>query len=561
MKAAAFLPSACLVALAAPAAAQWQATTFNLNGGWNAIYLHGDASHATPDVLFNTGPALNIVEIWRWNPNPTQVQFTTDPMIPAPGTPEWSTWYRNPAEGQTTTLTALTGPAAYLVKCTGTTASNYAVSLTQKPLPPSANWVRNGANLLGFPTNATGGFPTFSNYFTTFPAAIAANAKVFKYVGGDLGPTNPIQVFSPTFEPLNRNSAYWFEAEVVGNFYAPIEVSTSLPTGLDFGRTRSLATVRLRNRTSAVVTMTVDSLPSDPQPAGQPDVTAPAPLKRRIFDTGTNQYIEAAISWPINEVVAPQSSVEIVFAIDRGSMSANLTDLYASLLKITDSGNRMEVCLPVSAQPASLAGLWVADVGVTDVESLPSPGGTGVLRPFTLRYLMHVDDGGTARLLSQVFTGVLDASGEFGVCTIESALMQDHKATATRMVAAHMPLDLVLLPDSGSVELGETAEWIIAMPFNNKTSPFVHQYHPDHDNKDARLQPVGAGVESCTVSRAVSFDFAASPPPGTSATGWGTTILGGTYSETVTGAHRHAITASGTFTFRRVNDIGSITTP
>ena len=97
------------------------------------------------------------------------------------------------------------------------------------------------------------------------------------------------------------------------------------------------------------------------------------------------------------------------------------------------------------------------------------------------------------------------------------------------------------------------------MPFNDKTNPFVHQYHPDHDNKDARFNPVGAGVESYTITRAVSFSFLASPPPGTPSTGWGTTVLGGDYAETMTGAHRDAITSSGTFTFRRVNDIGAVT--
>lgn len=34
--------------LAASAPAQWQSTTYALKGGWNAIYLHGDASYAPP---------------------------------------------------------------------------------------------------------------------------------------------------------------------------------------------------------------------------------------------------------------------------------------------------------------------------------------------------------------------------------------------------------------------------------------------------------------------------------------------------------------------------------
>jgi hypothetical protein len=70
--------------------AQWITESYALKGGWNAIYLHGDATHDTPAGLFASGDGLNIEEVWRWNPNPNQVQFTTSPQLPSPGTPEWS---------------------------------------------------------------------------------------------------------------------------------------------------------------------------------------------------------------------------------------------------------------------------------------------------------------------------------------------------------------------------------------------------------------------------------------------------------------------------------------
>ena len=86
--------------LAATAHAQWQSTTYTLKSGWNSIYLHGDATHATPDELFAAYPA--VTEVWRWNPNPNQVGFTTTPLLPSNGTPEWSKWVRG-------------GPAASLI--------------------------------------------------------------------------------------------------------------------------------------------------------------------------------------------------------------------------------------------------------------------------------------------------------------------------------------------------------------------------------------------------------------------------------------------------------------
>ncbi len=549
----------CLL-LSGAAHAQWQSTTYTLKGGWNSIYLHGDASYATPDVLFSSGDALNIEEVWRWNPNPTQVQFTADPLIPSAGTPEWSTWYRgNPTASS---LATLTGQTAYLVKCAGTSGTTYSVQIKHRPLPPSSNWVRNGANLLGFPTFKSGAnFPVMSSYFATFPAAVAANTKIYKYVGGDLGPGNPLQIFSPTFEQLDRNQAYWFNAEVVGSFYAPIEIAPTQLSGLEFGRTRSIIAVRLRNRTSATVTMTITPTDSAAAPDGQTGVNGAVPLTRRTFNTSTSEYEETPISGAFTQVLGPQVSVEIEIGVARGSMSSSSSAFYASFLKFTDSSNLMEVYLPASAQPASMAGLWMGDVVVSQVTSTVagSPGST-TLRSFPLRYLLHVDNTNNPRLLSQIFTGVLAAApNNQGVCTFESALKADSKRSAMRMVAAHMPLDLALAPTSGTVALGSTAQWTLPLPFDNKVNPMVHQYHPDHDNKDARRQPTENGVESHTITRTVSFQFLSAPPVGTSGTGWGTTVLGGNYSETITGVHKLPLTTAGTFTFRRVNDIGEIT--
>ena len=82
-----------LLGLCLNAHAQWQTTTYTLKGGWNAIHLSGDASYNTIENLL---PAT-VEEVWRWNPNPNQVQFTSSPLIPSAGTPEWSTWRRSGA--------------------------------------------------------------------------------------------------------------------------------------------------------------------------------------------------------------------------------------------------------------------------------------------------------------------------------------------------------------------------------------------------------------------------------------------------------------------------------
>jgi len=553
------LRALCLIALgsllfAATAHAQWQNTTYTLKGGWNSIYLHGDASYASLETIFASQTAVQ--EVWRWNPNPDQVQFTTSQLIPTAGTAEWTTWVRG---GSSNSLVQLMGQTAYLVKCVGTTSNSYSVTIPQKVLPPSANWVRNGANLMGFPSLKNGGlYPTMGSYFATFPAAIASNVKIYKYVGGDLGPGNPLQVFSTSTERLDRNQAYWFDSKVVGDFYAPIEISLSNGSGIDFGRTGSTVTMRLLNRSSTVSTVTIAPVSSSNAPTGQEEITASVPLRRRTFDTATSSWIETTISAAFTEVVGPNAAVELTFGIDRAAMAGGSNAFYASMLRLTASSNLYEILLPVTARKASLAGLWLGDAVVGGVESKTAGyTGTATAQTYNLRYIVHVDDAGSARVLSQVYLGQLAGeSPQQGICTAESALSVADKASARRIVAAHLPLDRVL--DGGTMALGGSMSCTISTPFNDPTSPFVHQYHPDHDNKSGTTA-LEAGQESYDLGRAVTFAISASAPAGVPATGYGSSVIAGDYTEVLTGLRKDSVTVTGTFTLRRVSEIGVLT--
>jgi hypothetical protein len=542
------------------AQAQWQSSTYALKGGWNAIYLHGEASYATLDTLFAAHPG--VLEVWRWNPNPDQVQFTSTPLIPATGTPEWSTWAR---DGSVATLARMSGQAGYLVKCAGTATTNYSVTIPQRMLPPSTDWVRNGANLLGFPTKQSGSYPTFSNYFATFPAAIAANTKIYKYVGGTISSANPMQIFAPTIDRVDRNQAYWFDSKVVGNFYAPLQITLSQASGMDFGRTGEVITALLQNRASTAMTVTIAPVSSNAAPSGQEAITGVVPLTRRLFDSGAAAWVSTPIATSFSVVVAPLSSLELSFGIDRVAMTGTPEAFYASLLRFTDAGNQFDILIPATARKTSLAGLWIGDAQVTAVKSKAQADAiTPTGRSYPLRYIVHVADNGTARVLSQVFMGTLAAApNEFGLCTGESGLKSDAKATAARISSVHMPLGRVLdgANGSGSVAIPGMMTRTISVPFDDPTNPFVHQYHPDHDNKDARGNALPTGFESYNIEREVTFTFTPAPPAGSSVTsGWGSSVIGGKYEETVLGLHKdtNGLKIEGTFELRRASEIGSI---
>ena len=125
-----------------------------------------------------------------------------------------------------------------------------------------------------------------------------------------------------------------------------------------------------------------------------------------------------------------------------------------------------------------------------------------------------------------------------------------------------MPTSIRYIPGSGAIATDSTLTWSIPILFNDPTNPFVHNYHPDHDNLDAKGNPLPQGKESFTITRKCDFRFTATPPDGKYVAGWGTTVLGGTYSESISGLHKQDLTVGGTFRMQRVSEIATIdTTP
>lgn len=551
--------------------AQWKTEKYSLKAGWNGIYLHGDASHFTPAQLFQAYPA--VTEVWRWNPNPDQIQFSTSPAVPDATSSEWTIWKRNdPTEQQ---LTKLIGQSAYLIYWDSTVAPATDVLIAQKPMPPSATWLITGANFMGFPADPNSSTPTFANYFASFPVAITTPTKIYKYVGGELGLANPREVTSVGNEKVDRNTAYWFQAATVGDFTGLIEYELPGNAGLAFGRTAVALTVGVMNRSNTAVTLTISTQNSEAapiEPIAQPGVTGPVPITRRVLDSTTGAYTETPIIGSFSVTVPANGRMDLQFGIDRDQLTGSPSALYASLLRIKDSARFTDVFLPVTAQKATPAGLWIGEVNVDSVVSTVagSPGST-VARPFPLRLIIHVDDAGIARVLSQAFVGNLAATGNVpGICIFEGALWADSKADALRVASSQMPLDGVF-GAAGSFAVNGTLNYRIVLDHDDPTNPFVHTYHPDHDNLDARFSKTKllSGVESYTVTRDVTLRFTQAPPNGSTVSGWGTTVYGGTYTETISGLGgintgttnnrtKQPLTVGGSFSLRRVSEIAEI---
>jgi hypothetical protein len=143
-------------------------------------------------------------------------------------------------------------------------------------------------------------------------------------------------------------------------------------------------------------------------------------------------------------------------------------------------------------------------------------------------------------------------------------------ANARRLSAVHLPTSDVTTPTtnpwllSGALQPGSTLTTTINLPFDDHASnPFLHAYHPDHDNIDNRddtfQTPLLSGKESYDLRRVMTLSVTAPGNDFDSRTRGGTS-LEGNYAETVSFRMNQPATelkrfnVLGTFTLTRVTD-------
>ncbi|MCI0540982.1 MAG: hypothetical protein L0Z50_37755 [Verrucomicrobiales bacterium] len=603
-----------------PAYGQWLTQTNNLKSGWNSVYLHVDASHTTLDELVGADETSPIEEIWLWRPALPTGQFITSPQEPTSTDSQWSSWKR--VESSTSPLQRLVGNAAYLVRLPNDVAE-YAWSVKGQPLVPSYRWTLTGLNFVGFPTPPTAP-PSFEAFLAPVPDLLPG-LEIYNYHNG-----NPHLLNAYSTTPVLRDQAYWMRAgNSYNEYFGPFQIVSAGPTGIRFGDSLGQTWVRLRNIAPGALTVTLRQIASETPPAGQPAIRGAAPMLLRGAINTTNltysytNLANGAQQWQLAPVGAPGSEVEIVIGLDRSQMSGSAGDLYAAILRFTDSLNLSEVDVPVSGQVASTAGLWVGSAAVDQVSHylksyaratneldftnllarlqlgegvngyhyewdpatqrvlvfggaenktgsylLDGPirvdSGT-VARPFPLRLIIH-NDGANSVLLQRAYQGIGLASNAV-VTTREDLLLASEMESTRRISAVHLPTSTSNTPMNlaGEMRVGGSLTTTVNLAFNDQaSSPFLHTYHPDHDNLDATFTAEQSlGVESYEVSRRMTLAFT---PPGDDfdgLTGGGLTVWGN-YAETVTfharGNHSQDFNVLGTFVLKRVSDIAALTT-
>ncbi len=194
-----------------------------------------------------------------------------------------------------------------------------------------------------------------------------------------------------------------------------------------------------------------------------------------------------------------------------------------------------------------------------------------VPRFFPLRLIVHnpPNNNGKAVLLQRVYVG-LNAYTNPVVSRTETALGSAFLASARRVSAAHLPWSQTNpgWEFDGKLGLSTTTKAIVTDDHNDHASnPFLHTYHPDHDNRDTAFANfLTQGSESYTVERSITLKVTAPTDDFASLTTASKT-LGGEYIETIKllglaragGVHdTRQFEVRGAFSLNRITDVPNL---
>jgi len=576
------------IGLVSSSPAQIITQTITLQPGWNAVWLEVQPADNATDTVFN---GLPLASVWTRLERLSSVDFIQNVSEEAFNEAGWQRWFPpSRTEAFLNNLFTVQANRAYLIKSTATAPVIW--NLTGRPALRRPAWVPDTFNLRGAPVDPATP-PTFLNFFRPSPAHYHA-------VTGQLRPIYRLHSASGEWQPVGANDsmrngeAYWIHTEGASDYLAPLDVQLDLGDGLDFGLELTELNLRLRNRRATPANAQVTDL-----------APGASLLSHYIFDPqlgGQWPHLPAALALPLNA----GAETRLRLAVRRQDQPGSH---YQSVLAVRDgAGTRLLV--PVSAEkftsatatgeaPAlqgrpglrapiddarARAGLWVGTAtinAVSEAHAADPTNPTPVKSELSLRLILHVDSAGQTRLLKEViqmwrdgtYTNdangdqVVDRPGEYVLLTDDSliplfsgAAVRDGESVGRRVSTIGYDFPAVLTNNflnlAGFFALNQALTGTLSMPHDHPTNPFLHRYHPDHDNLNARFD--GPAVEAYAIARQIELSFTAAPPDGPAAPDFGYNEMGGTYRENITGLHKNAIQLGGTFRLSRVSLIAQL---
>jgi hypothetical protein len=390
------------------------------------------------------------------------------------------------------------------------------------------------------------------------------------------------RIVAPARDRPRPGVAYWIACARAPAYQSALQV-TAPGAGLEFGPVLVRQDLTIRNvHPTDTLTACVVQRDSEAAPltGGFPELAGPVPLSYRARTTSNTWFWLEFPAAGVTQTLAPGESWRLRLGVRRSAFAPYTPQgtngaSYQSILEVTDSAQSLLVRVPVVAQkPEGIIvggapetyddnqGLWIGTVKADRVNA-PAYGGTNLLStpaPLSFRLLVHVDGYGQARLLQRVLlawdstlTNAPHTNGTYALYAQERAVPSTATDVNRISSVGFAPMIPLLLTGSFTNTLSGT----VTVRFDDPCNPFLHRYHPLHDNQDWDFRPYTNAVETRTIVRDITLSFGADT--NTSANPfYGVDTVSGIYHETLASLRAQPIYLEGAFSLQRISSINEL---
>ena len=546
--------------------------TLDLKPGWNAVYLEVQPASNSPALVFRDLPPES--SVWAWTGKNSPVQFIQDPNEATVSKPPWLAIFTSSAKSPLNNLYAITANSAYLIRLPAGAART--LSIEGRPTIRHKNWIPDSFNLTGF--GFSGAPPTFATFFA--PSASHRNQAIYR-LNNASGAWEIVN--NPATTAMRSGEAFWIYCQSGSDYQGPLTVEANGAEGLDFGVGITILTLDLRNASTVDKTVTASSL----------NAAVPVALAYRTYDVTSGKILTKPLSGMPPVAIKAGSAATVTLAVQRGGFTGE----GASVLEFTDAqGTRVRVPVTATSNPVNgYPGLWSGVATLNRVSQLTDSASTAPYAPgeakptpaeLNLNLIFHQDRNGQVRLLKQAIVmfqegtrnpdGSIRTAGRQVVLTRDSLIanysgvtQRDGAEVGRRLssvgfdyspstdAAYGTDFDGTALRCSGTISTAiECRPYLESSnAYTHPTNPFLHRYHPDHDNLGSDYSTFKQEVNRIERTINLAFDSTPTENPTNPPPGWGVSVLGGTYTESISGLARGAVKVQGTFTLRLATDV------
>lgn len=516
--AAAALGIAALAVLAgtAPARASSETTqTFQLQPGWNAIWLEVQPEIDDTASVFQGIPLRSV---WRWASPSTPVQAVPDPADGLRRGGGWLHYFPNTPEALTNDLLAIQVNQAYLVEVGG--SQPVTLQVTGRPSLGPIFWVPDSYNLVGMGVEPVSE-PTFAAFFE---ASLAHDGQPIYRLQPD-----GVWRLAAAGEKMRAGEAFWIYTDGGSGYDGPVAITIPSGDGLVFSVLEVDQRLTLGNLAAGLRGIEVRPLGGA---AGELRYETRNPANGEVDATWI------ALGAGVTRGVAAGEESILRLGVDQGQVSGIACSFESRtpgadctsdadcpdgrcvagigrVLEVADgAGARRLLPLliekpgPATATEAAgcdLTGLWVGTITVDQVARVHcdspdgndqcltvSPTGTDGGNTFSQRILLHKAGDGV-RMLEQAIQ-MRDAENRPVLVTrdadiprFQGAVLRDGVAVGQRVSTVAFRWDDNAagvsnggMLGSGDLGLAGTLSFTIPIPAESTSNPYYHRYHPDH---------------------------------------------------------------------------------